>query len=198
MGRPGITRDQILATADALVEAGLKPTLKLIRDRIGGSYTTITPHLTAWRQARGEEAGSGVPEMPERVAIACRGLWGAAWTLSQEALRSEREGLAAARAELDRERAELTQEIVDLEGRLETALAERDALTERVRAAEAARETAQAALQDLRVEQVRLEERVAHSERRAAEWRDQVERLADELGQRARQAGSSARDVAPL
>lgn len=182
MGRPGITREEVMETADALVAEGLKPSHKLIRDRIGGSYTTITPYLTEWRAARGSEAVGSVPEMPERVVSACRAVWGAAWAAAQEALRSEREGLAAVREDLDRERAELTQEIADLEARLEAAWSEREALADKVREAEAAREMARAEAVNLRMDNVRLEERAAHTERRAEELRGQVERLERALG----------------
>ena len=53
MARPGITYEQVAATADALVGRGEKPTIQAIRDALGtGSPNTIHRHLTAWRSAQ--------------------------------------------------------------------------------------------------------------------------------------------------
>ncbi len=38
MARTDITRDQVFEEADALVGGGIQPTVKLVRERIGGSY----------------------------------------------------------------------------------------------------------------------------------------------------------------
>ena len=42
MARQGITREQVFETATALADEGIQPTVKLVRDRIGGSFSTIT------------------------------------------------------------------------------------------------------------------------------------------------------------
>lgn len=181
MPRTGITRDQVFAAADALASDGLQPTVKLVRDRIGGSFSTITPHLASWKDERGGRGVASIPDMPESVSSACRSLWAAAWNSGQDAIQTERDGLAAARREMEQERAELAIEIADLEGKLDTAQSERDTLTGRVGEEERARSGAQEEVSRLRVENARLDERVANTEKRADELRAQVERLEGEL-----------------
>lgn len=197
MGRPGITREQVFEAADALAEEGIRPTMKLVRDRTNGSFSTIKPLLAEWKDARGGDGVRHVPEMPERVTNACHSLWAAAWNANQDLLQVERDGLAAAREELERDSAELGQEIADLEGRLEATLAERDAIAGKRDQEEAARRTAEQEVMTLRVENARLSERVDNTEQRANELRAQVERLEGEL---ARLAGEqqTKQQSAPL
>ena len=201
MARPGITRDQVFETADTLADEGIKPTVKVVRERIGGSFSTITPHLALWKEARGENGVANAPDMPERVSAACRSLWSAAWTAGQDMLRAERDGLSAARRELDQERGELAREITDLESALDAALSERDTVTKTLKDAEAARRAADQENGNLRVENARLAERVANTEKRADELRAQVERLEGELarlaGAKEPKKGPGARKAPP-
>ena len=194
MARPGITRDQVFEAADTLADEGIKPTVKVVRERIGGSFSTITPHLALWKEARGENGVANAPDMPERVSAACRSLWNAAWTAGQDMLRAERDGLSAARRELDQERGELAREITDLESALDAALSERDTVTKTLKDEEAARRAADQENGNLRVENARLAERVANTEKRADELRAQVERLEGEL---ARLAGAKGPKTGP-
>jgi colicin import membrane protein len=125
MPRPGVTRDQVFEAADALADEGIQPTTKLVRDRTGGSFSTITPHRAAWKDERGGRAVANIPDMPEGVAGAARAMWATAWNAAQDAIKSERDGLSAARREMDKERAELAQEIGELESKLDVAETER-------------------------------------------------------------------------
>jgi hypothetical protein len=181
MARPGITREEVFATATALAEEGIQPTVKLVRDRIGGSFSTITPHLAAWKDERGGKLVASVPDMPEGVASVCRTLWVTAWRAGQDAIQTERDGLASARRDMEQERAELTREITDLETKLDAVETERSTLAQKATEAEQARTIALDEVSKLRVENARLEERVANTERRAEELRAQVERLEREL-----------------
>jgi hypothetical protein len=181
MPRTGITRDHVFAAADALAHEGAQPTVKLVRDRIGGSFSTITPHLADWKDERGGRSVASVPDMPEGVTSACRSLWASAWKAGQDAIQTERDGLSAAKREMEQEHAELAHEITDLEGKLDTALAERDALTHKLAEEEKGRREAQEAMSKFQIENARLEERVANTEKRAEELRVQVERLEGEL-----------------
>jgi hypothetical protein len=116
MPRTGVTREQVFEAADALAQEGTQPTTRLVRDRTGGSFSTITPHLAAWKDERGK--------------------------------------LAATLAEKEK----------------------------RHRAAEER-------LGDLKIENARLEERIANTERRADELRNQVTCLERELARLAEQKG---------
>ncbi len=181
MARQGISREQVFATATALADEGIQPTVKLVRDRIGGSFSTITPHLAAWKEERGSSQVASIPDMPESVAAVCRSIWAAAWKAGQEAIQTERDGLTSARRDMERERVELTLEITDLETKVEALETERDTLNRKATETESARTAALDEVYRLRVENARLEERVANTERRADELRHQVERLEGEL-----------------
>lgn len=53
MPRSGITREQVFEAANRLVEQGITPTPALIRNALGkGSFTTISQHLSAWKDYR--------------------------------------------------------------------------------------------------------------------------------------------------
>jgi hypothetical protein len=128
MPRTGVTRDQVFEAADALAQEGTQPTAKLVRDRTGGSFSTITPHLAAWKDERGGRGISNIPDMPESVANANWAVWAAAWNAAQDAIKTERDGLSAARRELEKERAEMASEIVELEAKLDASEGERASL----------------------------------------------------------------------
>lgn len=181
MARQGISREQVFETATALADEGIQPTVKLVRDRIGGSFSTITPHLAAWKEERGGRQVTSIPDMPESVAAVCRTIWAAAWKAGQDAIQTERDGLTSARRDMERERVELTLEITDLETKLESVETERETLARKVVELDQVRATMLHEVSGLRVENARLEERVANTANRAEELRVQVERLESEL-----------------
>lgn len=181
MARPGVTREQIFTVADALAEEGIQPTVKVVRDRIGGSYTTITPHLAAWKDERSGRGVANIPDMPETVLSAARTIWATAWNAGQAVIKTERDGLAAARRELDEERSELGEEIAALETKLETTAGERDALRQSLKDEETRHRQVKDEAGELRIENARLTERIANTQARAEELREQVARLEAEL-----------------
>ncbi len=181
MARQGISREQVFETATALADEGIQPTVKLVRDRIGGSFSTITPHLAAWKEERGGRQVTSIPDMPESVAAVCRTIWAAAWKAGQDAIQTERDGLTSARRDMERERVELTLEITELETKLEAVETERETLARKVVELDQVRASALHEVNGLRVENARLEERVANTANRAEELRVQVERLESEL-----------------
>ena len=181
MARQGISREQVFETATALADEGIQPTVKLVRDRIGGSFSTITPPLAAWKEERGGRQVTSIPDMPESVAAVCRTIWAAAWKAGQDAIQTERDGLTSARRDMERERVELTLEITELETKLEAVETERETLARKVVELDQVRATALHEVNGLRVVNARLEERVANTANRAEELRVQVERLESEL-----------------
>jgi colicin import membrane protein len=194
MPRPGITREQVFEAADALAQEGIQPTTKLVRDRTGGSFSTITPHLAAWKDERGGRGVANIPDMPEGVAGAARAMWAAAWNAAEEAVKTERDGLTAARREMEKERAEMASEIVELEAKLDAMQAERESLAATLESETKRHREAEKKMGGIRIENARLEERIANTERRADELRDQVTRLEGEL---ARLAQSKETPKAP-
>jgi colicin import membrane protein len=197
MPRTGVTREQVFEAADQLAQEGIQPTTKLVRDRTGGSFSTITPHLAVWKDERGGRAVANIPDMPEGVAGAARAMWAAAWNAAQEAVKTERDGLTAARREMDKERAELAQEIGELESKLEAAEGERATLANSLAEEEKRHRAADERMGNLRIENARLEERIANTERRADELRDQVTRLEGELARLAHKQGAAPEASAP-
>jgi len=197
MPRPGITREQVFEAADALAQEGIQPTAKLVRDRTGGSFSTITPHLAAWKDERGGRGVANIPDMPESVANANWAVWAAAWNAAQDAIKTERDGLTAARRELEKERAEMASEIVELETKLDAVQADRESLAATLEAETKRHREAEEAMGGLRIENARLEERIANTERRADELREQVARLEGELARLAQSKGAPKQEPKP-
>jgi colicin import membrane protein len=197
MPRPGVTRDQVFEAADALAQEGTQPTAKLVRDRTGGSFSTITPHLAAWKDERGGRGVTNIPDMPESVASANWAVWAAAWNAAQEAIKTERDGLTAARRELEKERAEMAQEIVELEAKLDASEGERASLAATLEAETRRHREAEEKMGDLKIANARLEERIANTDKRADELRDQVTRLEGELARLAQSKGAPKQEPKP-
>ncbi len=181
MARPGITEEQTHEAADALVAEGTKPTVLLVRERIGGSYSTVKKYLDTWNITHAEEHIPDIPEMPETVTTAMWQTWAAAWRVAQEDISTERQALEAARQEMERERGELLQEITRLEGEFETAEDKVAGIKSELGAERQAHGETDAALNDLKIENARLEERLTGSDKHAEELRQQVETLQGKL-----------------
>lgn len=122
MARPGVTREQVFETADALVREGQNPTIVSVRQRLGGgSPNTITPLLAEWKALHDAQQVATLPPVPEPVMASLRQVWGTAWQHAQGHLTGEREALVQARKAMEQERAEMLAEIGRLDGELEAA-----------------------------------------------------------------------------
>ena len=105
-----VTKEQIFSAADELAAGGQKPTLEAIRQRVGGSYTTISPALNEWK-ARQATAAAPLREpapqaVADRLAELGADVWAVALDLANARLAVEREALEKARVELEADRAE--------------------------------------------------------------------------------------------
>lgn len=144
-----VTREQILAAADDIAAAGQRPTLEAIRQRTGGSYTTISPVLNEWK-AKQTSANAPLRDpapqaVTDRVAEFSNAIWAAALEMANARLSSEREGLEKARAELEDARNEATQLADQLTSQVE-------ALQSRLASIEAAEAAARSTAEDLRAQ----------------------------------------------
>ncbi|MFY9974020.1 MAG: DNA-binding protein, partial [Chromatiaceae bacterium] len=84
MPRPGVAREQVFETADALVREGQNPTVVAVRSRLGGgSPNTITPLLAEWKALHERGQAASLPPVPEPVEAVMRQVWGAAWQQAQ-------------------------------------------------------------------------------------------------------------------
>ena len=168
---------RIVAAAEAVVARGENPTLTAVRTELGGgSYSTISPVLRAWKaQARDDEpVREPLPDRIHEAAIAGAGeTWRAALELASERLAAERAALDATRVELDDAMTEATATADELASQLEQmqsaaqAAAETAARTEAElrEALNAERSRAAAAEQQSAVAQALADARQAEIER---------------------------------
>ena len=153
MAREGITYQQVAAVADALVGAGVQPTIRAIREQLGtGSPNTVHRHLTAWREAR-PVAAAAAPELPQALTAA----------LSAEIERAA----AQARAEIEGRLVQSQVEAAELSAAGEGLEAEREALIEQVAALTTERDQAQATATERAAEIARQTEQIEREQRTA-------------------------------
>ncbi|MDX1506627.1 MAG: DNA-binding protein [Woeseiaceae bacterium] len=94
------TRTATREAADQLLAEGIKPSVKLIRERLGrGSDTTIASALKEWWQELAERLfeQQGRPEVPEPLWEAVNSLWSAALEAAGKTFDAERESVEMAR-----------------------------------------------------------------------------------------------------
>lgn len=109
-----ISKQQILAAADVIDATGKKPTLKLVRDELGGgSYSTISPVLNEWK-ANGAMKNAPIQvAAPQTITDLLSGLgsevWSAALELANGRLSAEREALEGIHRQLEAEKAEAAE-----------------------------------------------------------------------------------------
>lgn len=99
-GQSTDTRTATREAADQLLAEGIKPSVKLIRERLGrGSDTTIAGALKEWWQELAERLfeQQGRPEVPEPLWEAVNSLWGAALEAAGKTFDAERESVETAR-----------------------------------------------------------------------------------------------------
>ena len=178
---------RIVAAAEAVAGRGENPTLTAVRTELGGgSFSTISPVLRAWKAAQAHDDEPVREPLPDRLheaAIAGAGeIWRAALELAGERLAAERAALDATRVELDDAVTEATATADELATQLEQTQS----------AAQTAAETAAQTEAELR-EALDAE----RSQRRAAEQQGAVaQALADERQREIETARADARTTA--
>jgi chromosome segregation ATPase len=115
--REGITYEQVAAQADLMVGQGVNPTIRSIREAIGGSPNTVHKHLTSWRIAH-PQATSRASELPTALTVA----------ITAEITRATTE----ARADVEAKLVQVQTEAAELSAAGETLEAERNSLTEQL------------------------------------------------------------------
>ena len=196
----GLTREAIYAECDQLMLGGATPTLRLLQQRLGGSFTTLKPHLQAWKDAQHSDRASRAAQVPQaaldRGGDLVRLLYA---DLSKEFVASAERVRAEAAAEIQGVRAEMaeaTQEVARLEG-LAASQAERVAVLEREVSdarVEVRAETARADAADALARQLR--DQLDAAQRRCATLEAQ-EALASELQQRLGSMEAALRSLQP-
>ena len=125
------SQQEIWAAADALVEAGERPTLAAVRKAVGGgSFTTISEAMAEWRirQVLAEPVPEPAPiAVSQHAAVLAAELWAQAQAIAHERLQDDRNTLEAAREDMARERAEAVELADLLAGELDLVRAEQEA-----------------------------------------------------------------------
>lgn len=171
MATPLATKEAVYEACARLASEGLKPTLLLVRERIGGgSYTTVQRHLDAWVSEQAQTAAAD-PMPAEVTAIAeqaTQNIWAAASRLAQGQAHAIREAAQNKVAEISDDLDIARKEIERLEG----VAAQAD---ERARQLDARLQAAESALVEARITASKCEDlqlRLSASEGALAESRE--------------------------
>ncbi len=166
MAKQVATEEAVFAAADALVAEGKEPSLKVVQERTGGSYTTVKRHLEAWEAKRKGEIAA--VDLPADIELRGRDF---VQTLYAHALRDAKAAVAeplalaeAARDKADSERADAEAEVARLEGVEQEQTGRIDTLTQRVRELEMSTAAQQATIQEKAAVAARLEAQLAEAQ----------------------------------
>lgn len=115
------TDEAVFAAADAAVAEGIEPTLKLLQERTGGSYTTVNKAFSRWKEQRAsEQAYEPAPaEITGKVDQLMRTIWSTAREKAQQRLEEIRRAADLTVQTIRSELAHAQEQI----GRLEAELA---------------------------------------------------------------------------
>lgn len=159
MAKQVATQELVFATAEALAADGIEPTMTVVQERTGGSYTTVKRHLEAWVAKRQTEATAvDVPaEIAARSSALVRDLYGHALNAAQLAVAEPLEQAVAARKKAEGHLAGAEAEVARLEGVEQAQVARIDELSQRVRELELSTAALQATLREKTAGVARLE-----------------------------------------
>lgn len=126
MGREAtITPEQVYAVADAIKAQGDKPTLRTVRERLGGgSMGTIARILQQWKAGEAREVGTEIT-IPPALQKALMEFVGTATTAARAPLESELADQQQAATELAAENERQTETIRDLSLQIEGVTADK-------------------------------------------------------------------------
>src|SRR5579872_6174095 len=76
MARAGVIYEEVKREADEMLEHGISPTIERLRQALGGgSFSTLSRHLRAWREDRRKTAEARPTAPPDPVAVAVQQVW---------------------------------------------------------------------------------------------------------------------------
>lgn len=172
----GITEQDVHAAADALVEAGERPTVERIRAHLGtGSPNTVTRYLESWWVGLGgrlasQRASASLPAAPTEVVDLASRWWEAALSASRSHIESE---MAAEQASLATARATLAADAEALQSRLKEGLAAASQAEQARIFAEQRSEDLTAVVAELRLQLTRATTLLDAAEARASRLQDE-------------------------
>lgn len=186
---PKVTRDKVFAAADKLLADGTKPTMVAIKDALGGgSFSTISPLLAEWKDAKRQAVAVIKTPVPDTVTkalgLVADQVWSAAQEESEKSVAGEREALHNAAKELAEREAELLDAIRSNELEIEKLKADcvrtEQLLVDQTAYANREHEKFTGTIEGLRVDKAKLEEHGKSLEAIAAERKEQLTAAATE------------------
>lgn len=117
MARKGITFDQVANAAAAIKGRGSEPTIHAVRVELGneGSYSTISQHLSKWRDDSASQARSLPPGAENAMMSAMLTVWNVATKIHTDEAEIMKQGYDDDRATLKKELETAQKEIATLE-----------------------------------------------------------------------------------
>ena len=191
-----ITKEQVFQTADELQAANERPTLAKVRKVLGGgSFTTISEHMSEWKAQQQASQSPMRDPAPESITLRLGELGAEIWATAQEQanihLTGEREALEKTRQQIDATRQEATELADQLSAELEAA-------QQQIQTLEDDQKTQQLETQKLLDTNTNIQQQLATSEARNEEINKQTADLKAELKQAQQTAAESRENAAKL
>jgi chromosome segregation ATPase len=121
--RTTVTPEEVFQVAESLAAAGRRPTTLLIREQVGGSFTTVGKYLEQWEQQHPAPVPVVMevpPEVVSRANEAIQTLWRAATDLANREIAQIRAAAAEDRTAAQAKYGEQATIVEQLEGQIET------------------------------------------------------------------------------
>ena len=114
------TDELVSATADALLAEGIQPTLKLLQERTGGSYTTVNKAFGRWKEQRALDQQLEDPptEVAHKGDQLLRVVWAAAKRIAETRVEEIRQAAELSVQSIRSELQHAQEQIGHLEGSL--------------------------------------------------------------------------------
>ena len=174
MSKPPVTREAIFAAADEIAADGTRPTLDAVRQRVGGSFTTLGPALRDWQALREEEArakATPASALPDPLLARLQELGSQLWTAAEQQAHAR---LQADRDRLHTEQRQLADASRSLEETADRLAQQVDQLRSRCTDLEAESAQLRANLETARLEADQARERATAEQLVANELREQL------------------------
>lgn len=161
MAKRIVTMELVAVAADALVAAGIEPTVKLVQDRTGGSFSTVQPLLKTWKASSGQTAAVTVPaEVQARGASFVKDLYATVLLAAQASVEEPLKLAEEARDVAANEHAAALSEVSRLEAIGEEQSTKIETLEVRIHELELRVSVGQATIAELTGANLRLEGRL--------------------------------------
>lgn len=134
MTQRDVTFDAVEKVSNALIAEGLKPTVRAVRERLGGSHTTLVRHLRTWNEAR-SALEHQARDLPGELVLAMRRSLNAAESAGRAQLLQQLEASQHTADELAQESEALCEQLQAAEIEAATLRSERDGLLGKLEAA---------------------------------------------------------------